>query len=105
MNKEAFSQPADREDSPISSVVRFVKEAIVNYLRDRQQQRYFLGRVALATVGELGVDYEKSDSILFARGGNFKVVRANLINCGKANSRQPMSDEQRKLRRRKRKKK
>lgn len=40
-----------------------------------------------------------------ARGGNFKVVRQNLSAQGKTNQKQPMSVEQKKLRRRKRKRK
>lgn len=40
-----------------------------------------------------------------ARGGNFKVVRMNLQNSGKANAKEPMPAEQRKLRKRKNKKK
>lgn len=60
-----------------------------------------MGRLALH-----GADIANDNhTLLMARGGNFKVVRANLINSGKANSRQPMPPEQKKLRKRKRRKK
>lgn len=44
-------------------------------------------------------------SVVMARGGNYKVIRQNLSAQGKMNKKKPMSPEQKKLRRRKRKKK
>lgn len=62
------------------------------------------GTLALAMAG-VSFNSEESKQILYARGGNFAVVRANLFANGKANSKEPMPEKQKKLRRRKRKKK
>lgn len=60
-----------------------------------------MGRLALH-----GADVASDSHImLMARGGNFKVVRANLVNSGKANAKQPMPPEQKRLRKRKKRKK
>ena len=61
-----------------------------------------MGRLA---IGNMSSVPESNHIMHMARGGNFKAVRANLIKSGKANEKQPMSLEQKKLRKRKRRKK
>jgi hypothetical protein len=87
----------------IVHTIRVISEA---YQEKMQESRKAIGKTAIfAGDFEISTRDEISDNIVFARGGNFKVVRANLIKSGKANSRQPMSEKQKKLRRRKRKRK
>jgi len=58
-----------------------------------------LGYAAMTSIALTAV------SLNMARGGNFKSVRGNLTQQGKANAKEPLPVEQKKKRRRKRKKK
>ena len=74
-----------------------------------QESLESLRTTVAGSIGCLAVHggYIDDDSriMLMARGGNFKVVRANLIKSGKANAKQPMPPEQKRLRKRKKRKK
>ena len=63
----------------------------------------FVGEIALFLEGPILAD--NPGIMQMARGGNYKVQRINLQNSGKANGKEAMSAEQKRLRKRKRKKK
>ena len=89
----------------------------VPYVRDMAKRAIELSRESLevlrttvaSNMGRLAThntDIANDGNIMMmARGGNFKVVRANLSKSGKANAKQPMPPEQKRLRKRKRRKK
>lgn len=108
---DAFREPrTDIEQRPDSFVPR-VRELAQRALDLTQESIESLqDRTASMLMGRLAVsnmpDTIDAGQIMFmARGGNYKSVRANLIRSGKANSKQPMPTEQKKLRKRKRRKK
>jgi hypothetical protein len=59
--------------------------------------------VNMLLITSLGMLVLSGTMVAMARGGNYKVVRQNLQARGKANAKEPMPKEQRRLRRRKRK--
>lgn len=75
-------------------------EHLLSVLKERLNR--FIGRAAITFGGPTPA--ESTGVLSMARGGNFKVQRINLQNSGKLNSKQPMSPEQKRLRKRKRKK-
>jgi hypothetical protein len=98
---------SDRHEQPfLEAIIKKLGDLSVLLTTSMSIRQKQIGGLAISGVGGGLYENEKNlDNILFARGGNFKAVRVNLIKSGKANSRPPMSERQKKLRRRKRKRK
>jgi hypothetical protein len=91
--------------SPEVDCERLPTEAVTDKLLEEETTPGDIDADTLGTLISLGVVILTATGfILAARGGNYKVVRKNLQQAGKANGKSPMSREQRVLRRRKRKK-
>jgi len=93
-----------RKDSPLIPNIRELGQRGYDFAQGSIEN--LQDRAAYAIIGRLAVsnqtDVSNSNHImLMARGGNYKVVRANLIKAGKANAKEPMPAEQKKLRKRK----
>ena len=114
MNYERGSSQNDKEgrDSDfeivkprIANLIARVAIELSNLQAKITERNRAMGALAIAGMPDHWHDDDKFSNVMLARGGNFAVVRDNLFKAGKANSKQPMSDKQKKLRRRKRKKK